>query len=166
MKLSNLFIVLLVFLVSCSPKSETELFKEGNSAEAEKNFALAIEKYTEVVDKFSATAYAESSQYRIAMITVNQEGNKQQAVEAHRKFYIMFPQSKQAPAMLFLAAFIYNNDLRNFDSARVLYGEFLQKYPDHELAESAKFEVENLGKNPDEYLKSAVTSTDKKTSEQ
>jgi hypothetical protein len=29
---------------------------------------------------------------------------------------------------------------------------FLQKYPDHEAAASAKFELENLGKNTDEVL--------------
>jgi TolA-binding protein len=161
-----LFVILLLFIASCSRKSDVELFNEGNKAEVEKNVTVALEKYNEVVNEFPTTAYAESSQYRIAMIKINQEGNKQQAVEAHLKFYRMFPRSKQAPAMLFLAAFLYNNDLRNLDSARVLYEEFIQKYPGHDLAESAKFELANLGKSPDEYLKSEVSSSEKKETRQ
>ena len=36
--------------------------------------------------------------------------------------------------------------------AKVGYERFLSKFPNHELARSAKFELENIGKTPEEIL--------------
>jgi outer membrane protein assembly factor BamD (BamD/ComL family) len=53
---------------------------------------------------------------------------------------------------LFQIGFIYNNKLGNVDSARIAYEQFLAKFPQHELAPYAKFELDNLGKSPDTIL--------------
>jgi len=45
-----------------------------------------------------------------------------------------------------------NNELHKLDSARVLYEAFLQQYPNHDLAVSARFELETLGKDPTQFL--------------
>jgi TolA-binding protein len=74
------------------------------------------------------------------------------AVNAYRVFYAQFPNSKEAPTALFLMGFIYNNELHNIDSARAAYKTFLEKYPGHDLAASAKFEMETLGKDPTTML--------------
>ena len=39
------------------------------------------------------------------------------------------------------------------DSARRVYQIFLEKYPSHELATSARFELETLGKDPSSLLR-------------
>ena len=38
----------------------------------------------------------------------------------------------------------------------MVYELFLQKYPNHNLAPSAKFELDNMGKDPTEVLKNNV----------
>ena len=144
--------LLLMLFASCSQKSDADLFREGSAAEEKKDIPLALSLYGEAVDRFPATAYAESSQYRIAMILMNAEGEKRPAVDAQMKFFTMFPSSRRAPGMLFLAAFTYNNDLHNLDSAKLLYELFLAKYPGDEMAASASFELRTLGRSPEEVI--------------
>jgi tetratricopeptide (TPR) repeat protein len=57
-----------------------------------------------------------------------------------------YPNHQRGATSLFLKAFTYDNDLKNFEEARKYYEEFLQKYPNNEFVESAKFLLENLGK--------------------
>ena len=64
-----------------------------------------------------------------------------------------FPSSKRASTSLFLKAFTYDNDLKDFDKAGKYYHEFLAKYPNDEFAESAKFLLDNLGKSEEELKK-------------
>ena len=57
-----------------------------------------------------------------------------------------YPNHQRGATSLFLKAFTYDNDLKNFEEARKYYEEFLKKYPNNEFAESAQFLLENLGK--------------------
>ena len=71
-----------------------------------------------------------------------------------------YPQHPRGSTSLFLKAFTYDNDLKDYDSARIYYEEFLRKYPDNEFAESAKFLLENLGKS-DEELRQIIEEKQK-----
>ncbi|MBI3194506.1 MAG: tetratricopeptide repeat protein [Ignavibacteriae bacterium] len=157
MKLNFLILSILVVLFGCSPSSE-ETFKEARSAEDQKNFPFALERYEQIVNDDTQSAYAESSQYRIALIYNNELREVEKAARAYRKFYSLFPNSKDAPVCLFLSGFLYNNDLRKQDSAKAIYEEFMQKFPNHELYTSATFELQTMGKDPGEYLHSDTTT--------
>jgi outer membrane assembly lipoprotein YfiO len=162
-----LIFVFVIFLTitGCAKKSDSQLYTEGKEAEVRKDFLSASESYEEVLDRYKTSPYAESSLSRLAFLYNNDIKDKTKALEAYKKFYQMFPASDQAPTMLFLSAFIYNNEFNNepamLDSARRFYQLFLEKYPDHELASSAKFELENLGKSPDELIRKQPQVTDK-----
>jgi TolA-binding protein len=147
MKLS-FFLVLVLILSSCSHKSDTELYTDAKAAESKKDFQKAVELYEQVVDRFPTVATAESSLVRLSVIFNNDIKDPRKAIDAYRRCYTMFPSSKQAPTMLFLSGFVFNNELHMLDSARIVYETFLQKYPDNDLAASAKFELETLGKDP------------------
>ena len=151
MKSYALFI-LLVLLSSCSRKSEEQLIKEAETAQEQKNFQIAVERYQELADRYSQSARAETSLYRIALIYNNDLHDVEHAVEAYRKFYTSYPESKDAPTAMFLRGFIFNNELHKIDSAKVVYEAFLQHYPRHELATSARFELETLGKDPGQFI--------------
>lgn len=77
----------------------------------------------------------------------------EKAAGYYRKVFENFPDSSQAPKSLFMAGFIYANELKKYHQAEVIYNLFLHKYPQHELAASAKEELNNLGLAPDEILK-------------
>jgi TolA-binding protein len=159
MKYARLFIILLIAASSsCSRKSAQQLYQEGNAAQVQGDFALAVERFQEVVGHYPASAYAETSQCALAVMYNNDLHDPHKAIEAYQKLYAMFPSSSQAPNALFLVGFLYNNQLNNADSARMAYETFLQKFPTHELALSARFELQNLGKDPAAVLQSQKTS--------
>lgn len=160
MKLSYVSLIITLILVSCAKKTEVELLKAGQAAEQGKNFKLAIDCYQELTDRFPSAASAESCQTRVAVIYNNELHDAGNAVAAYKKVYARFPLSKNAPAALFLCGFLWSNELHNTDSAKVVYETFLQKYPDHELAASAKFELETLGKSPDQLIQPEKISGD------
>jgi TolA-binding protein len=65
-----------------------------------------------------------------------------QLLDRIMKDYSSFPKLADC---LFLKAYIYENLLKDFEKAKSAYNEFLQKYPDHELAASAKAAIDNMG---------------------
>ena len=54
---------------------------------------------------------------------------------------------------LFLKAFTLDNHLQRFDDAKNTYTAFLEEYPEHKLHDSAKYQLENLGKSAEEIIK-------------
>lgn len=155
-----LSVLLVLSFISCSRKSEQELMAEAQAASREKNFQLAIEKYTEVVDRFHESPAAETSQYRIATIYTNDLHDPLNGIKQYQRYSSLFPSSKEAPIALFLIGFLWNNELHQLDSARAAYDRFIHNYPDHSLATSARFELETLGKDPGTLLQPEVTSTE------
>ena len=146
-----------MFISGCS-RSSDDLYKEAKTAEDQKNFPTALERYSQVVDKDPESAYAESSQYRIAVIYNNELRETEKAAQAYRKFNTLFPKSSNAATCLFLAGFLYNNDLKKHDSAKAIYQEFMQRYPNHELVKSAQFELATMGQDPSVLLKKDTTA--------
>ena len=151
------FLVILVLLLSsCSRKTDEQLFKEGQQAQGQKDFLLAVDRYQELVDKYPKSSHADSAQFLTALIYNNDLREMEKAVKAYQQVYTKFPQSQMAPTAMFLVAFLFNNELHQLDSARNLYYTFLQQYHTHELAPSAKFELESLGKDPSQLISQDV----------
>ncbi len=57
-----------------------------------------------------------------------------------------------------MAGFILANELNKTEEAKVIYEEFLKKYPDNQLAGSVKLELESIGKSPEEILQKKIES--------
>ena len=142
----------LIIFSSCSRKSAEELYTEAGAQEGQKNFALAVENYEELIARFPNDAKAESAQFHLAMLYQNELHDSRKAVHAYKKYHELFPQSNRASTAVFLAAFLYNNDLHNYDSAKMMYELYLQQYPNQELATSAQYEIANIGKDPNELM--------------
>ena len=58
-----------------------------------------------------------------------------------------YPESELASKATFMVGFINANHLNNLEEAKKYYEMFIKKYPNHELVDSAKYELETLGKN-------------------
>jgi len=58
-----------------------------------------------------------------------------------------YPQGKHHAEALFMLGFINANDIKNLDEAKKYYTEFVEKYPNHDLADDAQYELDNLGKD-------------------
>jgi hypothetical protein len=81
--------------------------------------------------------------------------NPDSLFNAYKTLVEKFPDSDLYPTALFQLGFMSNNypQLKNLAYSKECYELFLSKYPNHELSESVRFELENLGKSPEELLK-------------
>ena len=152
MKHILLSLIATVLLASCSGKNARDLYADARAAEDSGNVFLALEKFEELVQDYPAEAVAETAIYRLVMIRSGTPGDKGPAVEAQTRFLRLYPNSLEAPKVTFMLAFLYNNEMMQIDSAKKYYELFLALYPAHELAPSAKFELETLGKGLEELL--------------
>jgi TolA-binding protein len=159
-------VVILIPLVlfSCSRVSEEELHRQATSAYEEKNFSEAAIRFEELIKEFPKGQFTEESLFILASVYGDNMGDYEKGIATYRRLREMFPNGSKAPAALFLIGFVYNNHLNNLDSARIAYEEFLTQYRDHEMATSARFELDNLGKSPDELLKPAIVEKPEKLS--
>ena len=76
----------------------------------------------------------------------------EKSIALNRRLYERYPDHPRASRALFLMAFTYDNELKDFDTAGKLYQEFLDKYPEDDFAQSARFQLDNLGKSANEII--------------
>ena len=78
-----------------------------------------------------------------------------------------YPDSAGISDAVFMLGFINANDIKDLDEAKKYYELFIEKFPEHELAVSAKYELENLGKDVNELpFFEEIDSTKEVTSQQ
>lgn len=69
------------------------------------------------------------------------------AEENFSKVIAEYPNGLFSSKAIFMVGYLNANHMKNFDKARKYYTEFLEKYPDHELADAARYELEHIGKD-------------------
>ena len=97
----------------------------------------------------------------------NELMSKENWEEAEQNFQSIidkYPKGEYTAKAVFMVGFINANYTNNLDKARKYYNEFLEKYPNHELADDAKYELDNLGKSIDDlpFLKEEPEKGDQK----
>jgi outer membrane protein assembly factor BamD (BamD/ComL family) len=115
-------------------------------------FQPAIELFESVIREYPQHPLAEASLFEIANIRNSNLHMPGEAVEGYRRYCREYPAGKQTALAMFLIGYLYNNELHNTDSAAAAYTRFLEKYPDSEMAASARFELNTLGKSPEEAI--------------
>lgn len=64
-----------------------------------------------------------------------------------------YPDYNKSSSALFLKAFVYEDQLQDYENAKYNYELFLSKFPDSEFADDAEVSLKNLGKSPEELIK-------------
>jgi pentatricopeptide repeat protein len=153
--------LLTIFLiVGCSSKrSDKELFDEAQNNLKQDKVPEAVMAFDELVNDHSDSELAPEALSQLASLyqnklikSLSEKENLEKAIELFKKLHDKYPKSDYASSGLFMAGFIYANDLQNYDEAAALYKQFLMEYPDNELASSAQAELDNLGLSPEEIL--------------
>jgi len=79
-----------------------------------------------------------------------QHMGKEQWSEAEKNFQKIiddYPNGTYGSKAIFMIGFLNANYIKNFEKAEKYYKNFLEKYPDHDLSDDARYELENLGKD-------------------
>ena len=156
-----LFLVFIpLLIISCSKTSDQEYFDQAKKLLDEKKTTEAVTSLEDLVSKYPESEIAPAALVQLAQIYQNQLDKNLKPAESFKKaekyfmqVYEKYPDSEEAPKALFMSGFILANDLMKYDEATSSYNLFLEKYPSHPLAVSAKEELDNMGLTPEEILK-------------
>ena len=164
----SVFMIIIFLLFGCSKTSDKEYLdkasediKNGNISEAIIAYEKLVEEYPES-DLAAEALVKEATLYHSNMVkNISKEESLKKAADIFYSVAEKYPKSKQAPQSLFMAGFIYANELQNYEGAKKAYNLFIKKYPGHDLSASAKDELENMGLTPDEILKRKTATSEK-----
>ncbi len=70
----------------------------------------------------------------------------QQRIAAFQQIIDKFPQDKYAPQAMFMIGFVYAEELKDFTMADRTFNDVIIKYPDTEMAQTARWMLDNLEK--------------------
>ena len=108
---------------------------------------------------------SESEYFQMAYDQYNKEAYAE-AIENFQNILDYYPQGENAPKAMFMIGFIYANNTKDFEQAKKYYEMFIEKYPDHELADDAQYELKNLGQDINDnpiFKESEAETTDAAT---
>ncbi len=160
MKSTLSFIFFALILTGCGKKSDRDYIDAAEKSVQVKNFQLAVKSYESLINEYPDSKLAPDALVKLAALYQNRadssltdEQSFTKAADLFREVYDKYPNSEKAPTALFMAGFVLANNLNKFDEAKKTYQLFLEKYPDNQLAKSAKEELNNMGLTPEEILK-------------
>jgi len=141
-----------LLVIGCSKMTEDELWQKVEESRNGTNFDSTIQVCERIVQEYPNGQKAPAAMYLIGETYQNGKHDYHAAVNYYQAFVKKYPDLNSTPVAMFIIGFIYNNNLQMMDSARITYQEFVSKFPTHDLASSAKFEIENLGRSPDQII--------------
>lgn len=130
---------------------EDELFADETNIDKVKSAEL-IKAYIAYADEFPDDDNAANNLFKAADMSMNMN-RPHQAIQLFNRILKDYPDYEKAPQCLFLKGYVHENNLNDLESARRIYTEFLEKYPDDDFADDAEVSIKNLGKTPEELIK-------------
>jgi len=157
---SIMSLLILLLVVGCSSKkTDKELFDTAKKDLKENKIPEAVATFDQLVNDYADSQLAPEALSQLAAIyqnkmdkSISEKDNLEKAVSIFKRIHDEYPKSEYAPSGLFMAAFISANELKKYDEATALYQQFIKEYPDNDLAASARAELDNMGKSPEEIL--------------
>ena len=132
-------------------QGEKEMLNDSSQTVNRKKAQEMINLYSEYAGKYKEDTVAAEYLFRAGDIS-NGIGQYREAIGFYKQCSEINTYSKQ-PVAFFLQGFIYETQLNDMQNAKRIYEEFLQKYPNHKLAQDVNFSLANLGKSPEELVK-------------
>jgi TolA-binding protein len=143
-----------IFLLGCSGQDASDLMQQAAKLQKDGKTADALALYEQITREHDDAAVAPEAMFRCALIYVNEQKDPVKAATTYELLSEKYPDSEWGHKGLFAAAYTYANEIGNLERAREAYQRYLKQYPDSSMAETAKFELDNLGKSPEELLES------------
>ena len=165
MKFFKLFLIVFLLtgiFVQCSqdPKAKIQELEKKMSDE---NFTLdekgnqtageLLQAYLEYAENHKDAPEAPDYLYKAADLSLNINKSRE-SLDLYNRIIYQYPDYKKVPECLFLMAYIYENYFQELGKAKEIYESFLSKYPNHDFADDARISIENLGKSPEELIRS------------
>ncbi len=166
MSTGNTWILIVAFCSLQACKSPQEKLGEkikanehilfGDSLKAlDDSIAIAtVDLYRSYADQFQSDSGSAEYLFKAADLAL---GIRQphKALESLELLTVRYPQSGKAASALFMKAFIRETSVNDKEGAKILYKQFIEKYPDHPLHTSAvaSFDQLDAGLSDEELIR-------------
>lgn len=132
---------------------ENELFSSESSMSPDMSKAKHLaELYIEFAKLYPKDQLSPEFLYKASDIYMNMNYPRR-AIVLYDDILTKYPNYKNIPTIMFLKGFVYDDQLKDYDNARIYYQIFLDKYPESDFADDAIISLNNLGKSPEEMIK-------------
>ena len=148
------FLFFLPLFVACGGQEQSAdlLFREGEQATHDMaSHPIAEVKLAEFLARFPEDPRAEIALQALARVLLNQQKPKE-AIARYETLIARFPQSRYCEQAQFMIGYIYDQ-LGDYKQARLAYQQVIDTYPNSGLVDDAKFSIANLGKTPEQWLR-------------
>ncbi|MFT5088344.1 MAG: TolA-binding protein [Candidatus Latescibacterota bacterium] len=151
--LRYLSVCTLLWLFSgCGEENPQELLVAAEKAAADQaTLDQAVEHYNAFLQRFAQHEKAPVAVKQLAAIA-QQKGDMQGAITLYERLLAEYPKSEHGDEAQFMIAFIYEEYLSDAVKARSAYQLVIDRYPNSELAASAKQLLPNVGRDPEEWV--------------
>ena len=130
---------------------EKEIFDPAKD-QLDKSKAIVLIKLYQKAAKLDPTGKsAPDYLFKAADISINVQ-NPNKTIMLYDEILDDYPDFEKAPTVLFLKAFVYDDQLQDYTNAKKYYEHFLEKYPNNEFTDDAEISLKNLGKTPEELI--------------
>ena len=145
------YLLLAAVILGCgAPKTAEDLWNAATNDINKRNYPGAIKALEKLAAKFPDSPLASQAMFRLGDVYMNKTNQVELAIETFRDTFNHYPDSDEGVKSLFMVGFVSANYLDDLETARLAYDQFLEKYPNHELGESVRFELKNLGRAVEE----------------
>lgn len=144
-------IIIIFFIAGCTNnQTADELFSNAELARNEKDIKRALSNLDLLLKKYPDHNLAAKTQYLIGDVYMNDLRDFNSAINSYADVVKKYSGTSQESQAQFMIGYIYANILGDKSKAELYYKAFLDRFPDHELAPSVKFELDYLGKDINE----------------
>ena len=148
---------LLCLLAGCSLSKEKQqekiagleksVLEAGDTARQQELFKC----YDKFISKYPEDSLAPEYLFRKAgLLRVEKQGDA--ALDAMAELVNRYPESPRVVECYFLRGLVYEEVFYDQELAKKAYLSFLERYPDHPLAESARYSIRYLGMSNEEII--------------
>jgi len=139
-------------LASCEEQTAEQLFVSAEAAAADSSKQdLALEQFTTFLTRYPQHPRCDEVLRKLAMIA-RQNGDMNESIGYYERLIADYPSSKYGDEAQFMIAFIYEEYLQDQERARQAYQRLIDRYPNSELAASARRLLPHVGRNPEEWV--------------
>lgn len=173
MKNTLLTLTIAALLVGCSSKDslletigelEIKLYSENETVFDRDIADNLVATYLDYVAAYPEDEKSPVLLFKAGEVSMGME-SAEVALACYKQVYTDYPDFGKAATALFLEGFVYETQTNNLVMAQKCYIEFMDKYPDHTLADDAKFSLANLGKSDEEIIREFEEKLKKKAAE-
>jgi TolA-binding protein len=130
---------------------ENKLYNSQDVQMSKEDATNLILLYQQFAKEFPNDTLAPLYLFRASDLSMNLQRPKE-TIKLFDLLLENYPDYEKTSSVLFLKAFVYEDQLRDLDNARKYYLEFLEKYPESDFADDAEMSLKNLGKTPEELI--------------